>query len=132
MIYPAPYRDRVVHHALMNVLGPILERHFHPYSFACPKGKDTHAATDTLQQHMRINPFVLKCDIVKFFPSIDHAILKQKFRKLIADARVLHLMDMIVDSSNEQEESIEWFNGDQIWTPHEHKRGLPIGNLTSQ
>ena len=132
LISAAPYRDRVVHHALMNILEPILERHFHPYSFACRKGKGTHAAADTLQQHMRSNPFAMKCDIVKFFPSIDHAILKQKFRKLIADVRVLHLMDMIVDNSNEQEEIVHYFEGDDLFAPLARKRGLPIGNLTSQ
>ena len=44
LISAAPYRDRVVHHALMNVLEPILDRRFHPDSFACRKGKGTHAA----------------------------------------------------------------------------------------
>ena len=75
-ISAAPYRDRVVHHALMNVLEPILERHFHPASFACRKGKGTHAAAGRLQHLMKHNRYALQCDIQKFFPSIDHQILK--------------------------------------------------------
>jgi hypothetical protein len=132
MISAAPYRDRVVHHALMNVLEPILDRHFHPHSFACRAGKGTHAAADRLQQLMRGNRYVLQCDVRKFFPSIDHSILKAKFRRLIKDRRVLSLMDRIVDHSNPQEPVMEWFPGDSLWTPIERRRGLPIGNLTSQ
>jgi retron-type reverse transcriptase len=49
LISAAPYRDRVVHHALMNVLEPILDRHFHPHSYACRKDKGTHAAASRLQ-----------------------------------------------------------------------------------
>ena len=57
LISAAPYRDRVVHHALMNVLEPILDRHFHPHSFACRRGKGTHAAADRLQILMRRHPY---------------------------------------------------------------------------
>jgi retron-type reverse transcriptase len=132
LISAAPYRDRVLHHALMNVLEPLLERHFHAHSFACRAGKGTHAAMDMLQSHLRKNAYVLKCDIRKFFPSIDHAILKAKFRRLIADPRLLSVMDQIVDNSNAQEESIHYFPDDDLFSPHERRRGLPIGNLTSQ
>jgi RNA-directed DNA polymerase len=132
LISAAPYRDRVVHHALMNVLEPILDRHFHPDSYACRKGKGTHAAADRLQRLMRQNDFALACDVRKFFPSIDHLLLKDTFRRLIKDQRLLALMDRIVDSSNEQEPVAEWFPGDDLWTPGERRRGLPIGNLTSQ
>lgn len=132
MISAAPYRDRVVHHALMNVLEPILERHFHPHSFACRRGKGTHAAADRLQVLMHRNRYVLQCDIRRFFPSIDHEILKACFRRLIKDRRVLRLMDTIVDSSNPQEPAHSWLDGDDLFTPVERRRGLPIGNLTSQ
>jgi retron-type reverse transcriptase len=86
LISAAPYRDRVVHHALMNVLEPILDRHFHPDSYACRKGKGHHAASRRLQQLMKRNRYTLQCDICKFFPSIDHAILKDTFRRRIKDA----------------------------------------------
>ena len=132
LISAAPYRDRVVHHALMNVLEPILERRFCPFSFACRKGKGTHAAADHLQAMMRRHRFALQCDVQKFFPSIDHQIIKGKFRRMIKDPDVLGLMDLIVDGSNPQEPRIEYFPGDDLWTPLMRPHGLPIGNLTSQ
>ncbi len=132
LISAAPYRDRVVHHALMNVLEPILDRHFHPHSFACRKGKGTHAAADRLQSLMRRHTRVLQCDIRKYFPSIDHEILKGKFRRLIKDRRVLALMDLVVDNANAQEPVEEYFPGDDLFAPGRRRRGLPIGNLTSQ
>jgi len=132
LISAAPYRDRVVHHALMNVLEPILDRRFHPHSFACRKGKGTHAAADHLQQQMRRFGYAVQCDIRKFFPSIDHEILKLDFRRVVKDQRALALMGLIVDSSNEQEQVQEWFAGDDLLTPALRRRGLPIGNLTSQ
>lgn len=132
LISAAPYRDRVVHHALMNVLVPILDRHFHPDTYACRAGKGTHAAVRRLQALMRRNSWVLQCDLRKFFPSIDHEILKATFRTLIKDQTLLALMDRIVDAGNEQEPVCEWFPGDDLWTALERRRGLPIGNLTSQ
>jgi len=132
LISAAPYRDRVVHHALIGVLEPILERHFHPDSYACRKGKGTHAAMDRLQRLMRRRCFALQCDVRKFFPSVDHAILKTIFRRLIKDRRVLALLDLFVDFSNQQEPVLEWFDGDDLFTPLQRRKGIPIGNLTSQ
>jgi retron-type reverse transcriptase len=132
LISAAPYRDRVVHHALMNVVEPILDLHFHPHSHACRKGKGTHAAADRLQGLMRHHHYALQCDIRKFFPSIDHEVLKGTFRRLIKDCRILWLMDLIVDGSNAQESVVEWFDDDDLFAPAERRRGLPIGNLTSQ
>ncbi len=132
LISAAPYRDRVVHHALMNVLEPVLDRRFHPDSYACRKGKGTHAAADRLQYWMRRRRYALQCDVRKFFPSIDHLILKSIGRRLVKDGRTLALLDLIIDHSNEQESIQEWFPGDDLWAPAERRRGLPIGNLTSQ
>jgi hypothetical protein len=132
LISAAPYRDRVVHHAVMNVLEPILERHAHPDSYACRTGKGTHAAARRLQELMRRFPYTLQCDVVKFFPAIDHDILKRLFRRRIKDRRVLALLDVIVDGSNDQDAAADWFPGDHLFTPDERRRGLPIGNLTSQ
>ena len=132
LISAAPYRDRVVHHALMNVLEPILEGHFHPHSFACRKGKGTHAAADRLQALMGRYRYAVQFDIRKYFPSIDHEILKRTFRRLVKDRAVLGLMDLIVDGSNSQEPVAEYFPGDDLFTPSSRRRGLPIGNLTSQ
>jgi len=132
LISAAPYRDRVVHHALMNILEPILDRHFHPDSYACRRNKGTHAAADRLQHFMRKYKYALQCDVRKYFPSIDHAILKDRFRRLIKDRHVLWLMNLIVDCSNEQEKVLFWFDGDDLFGPIDRRMGLPIGNLTSQ
>ena len=132
LISAAPYRDRVVHHMLMNVLEPILDRHFHPHSYACRKGRGTHAAADRLQRLMGRCRYVVQFDVRKYFPSIDHQILKGMFRRLIKDRRVLGLMDTIVDNSNRQEDVTDYFPGDTLFSPQGRRRGLPIGNLTSQ
>jgi len=132
LISAAPYRDRVVHHALMNILEPILDRHFHPDSYACRKGKGTHAASDRLQSLMRRCKYALQCDIQKFFASIEHEVLKTAFRRLIKDKDALWLMDLIVDNSNEQPTELCWFDGDDLFSPLGRRKGLPIGNLTSQ
>jgi RNA-directed DNA polymerase len=87
LISAAPYRDRVVHHALMNVLEPILDRRFHPHSYACRKGKGTHAAADRLQNLMRRRCYALQCDVRKFFPSIDHLLLKTTCRRFLVVAQ---------------------------------------------
>ena len=131
-ISAAPYRDRVVHHALCNVVEPIFERTFIYDSYACRKGKGTHKAVDRFTEFSRKNAYVLKCDIKKYFPSIDHEILKSRFRRKIRDAGVLWLMDLIVESSNPQEYIREYFQGDDLLTSLHRKRGIPIGNLTSQ
>jgi len=132
LISAAPYRDRVVHHVLMNVLEPVFDRHMHPHSYACRQGKGSHAATDRLQALMRQQGYFVQCDVRKYFPSIDHEILKSLFRRLIKDHRTLRLMDLVVDHSNDQEPMREYFPGDDLFEPHRRRRGLPIGNLTSQ
>lgn len=132
LISAAPYRDRVVHHALMNILEPILDLHFHSDSYACRKCKGTHAAANRLQKLMQKYRYALQCDIKKYFPSIDHEVLKQIFRRLIKDRNTLSLMDLIVDHSNKQPTEIFWFERDDLFTPLDRRTGLPIGNLTSQ
>jgi len=132
MISAAPYRDRVVHHALMNVIGNIFEKSFIFDSYANQIGKGTHRAVTRFQQYLRRYQYVLKCDIKKYFPSIDHEILKQKIRRKIADQKTLWLIDTIIDNSNPQDEVIDYFPGDDLLAPLERQRGLPIGNLTSQ
>lgn len=132
MISAAPYRDRVVHHALMNVCAPIFERTFIFDTYANRKGKGTHAAIERFQQYAIKYPYVLKCDIRKFFPSIDHELLKREIRWKIACKDTLWLSDLIIDNSNRQEAHDIYFPGDNIFTPFERRKGLPIGNLTSQ
>lgn len=132
MISAAPFRDRVVHHALMNIIGPLLERSFIFDSYANRIGKGTHRAIRRYQCFLRQYAYVLKCDIRKYFPSIDHEILKALIRKQIGDARTLRLIDTIIDGSNPQEEVCDYFPGDDLFTPIQRRKGLPIGNLTSQ
>ena len=132
MISAAPFRDRVVHHALMNVIGPVLERSFIHDSYANRVGKGTHRAINRFQWFQRRYDYVLTCDIRKYFPSIDHEILKKLLRRRIADRGVLWLIDRIIDASNHQEFVCDYFLGDDLLTPISRRRGLPIGNLTSQ
>jgi len=132
MISAAPYRDRVVHHALCNVIAPIFERTFIADSYANRTGFGTHRAFRRFVSFARSSRYVLQCDIRKYFPSIDHAVLKQTLRRKIKCPDTLRLIDIIIDASNEQESSIAYFPGDDIFTPFERRRGLPIGNLTSQ
>lgn len=132
MISAAPFRDRVVHHALCFWLEQIFEPTFISDSYACRRFKGTHAAVDRFQQMARRHKYVLKSDISKFFPSIDHVILKQLIARKIKDRDVLWLAERIIDASNLQESPLHWFPGDDLFTPAERRRGLPIGNQTSQ
>ena len=132
MISAAPYRDRVVHHALCNVIEPIFEKSFIYDSYANRKEKGTHKALDRFVKYFRSSQYVLKCDIVKYFPSIDHEILKNLLRRKIKCKDTLWLISLIIDNSNPQIPANEYFEGDDLFTPFERKKGLPIGNLTSQ
>jgi retron-type reverse transcriptase len=131
-ISAAPFRDRVVHHALTGILEPIFERSFIYNTFACRKGKGTHAAVDCCQEFARRFRYVLKADVRKYFPSIDHSILKGLVARKIKDPHVLWLVATIIDHSNPQDPVLMWFPGDDLFTPTERRRGLPLGNQTSQ
>jgi retron-type reverse transcriptase len=132
LISAAPYRDRIVHHALVRILAAIFEPTFDYDSYACRRGKGTHAAVDRFTVFARRHRYVLKCDVRKYFPSIDHEILKGLVARKIKDPDVLGLVNRIIDGSNPQEEVQEWFPGDELFTPAGRRRGLPIGNQTSQ
>lgn len=132
LISAAPFRDRVVHHALTRVLEPIFERRFTAYSFASRKGFGQHKALAMARDACRRYRYVLKCDIKKYFPSVDHQILKDLLERVIKCRQTLDLAGRIIDGSNEQEESISYFKDDSLFTPFERRRGLPIGNQTSQ
>ncbi len=132
LISAAPYRDRVVHHAVCRVVEPILDRTFIFDSFANRLGKGTHKAVDRATAFCRRWPFVLKCDVEKFFPSVDHEILLGLLARKIKCGRTLDLLGRIVANSNPQEPVVHYFAGDDLFTPHERRRGIPIGNLTSQ
>lgn len=132
LISAAPYPDRVVHHALCNIIVPIFEHTFIPDSYANRLGFGTHRALRRFTHFARNSRYVLQCDIRKYFPSIDHIVLKKLLRRKIKCTDTLWLIDTIIDNSNEQESVIEYFPGDDLLTPVTRRRGLPIGNLTSQ
>jgi len=101
-------------------------------SYACRKGKGTHAAVGRYQGWARRNAYVLKMDVSRYFPSIDHDRLKEKLRARIKDRGVLWLLDTIVDGAPPPAYAAPSFPGDDLLSPVERRTGLPIGNLTSQ
>lgn len=119
-----PLKDRVVQHALVQVIEPIFEARFIDQSFACRVGKGAHKGVDTVQRYIREVKrehgavYALKADISKYFPSICHDVLKRILRRRIACKDTLWLIDGIIDSAADPD----------ALTP----RGIPIGNLSSQ
>jgi len=116
-ISAADFRDRVVHHALMNVLDPYFERALFAHSYACRRGKGTHAAVLYAQRQARRYPYFLKGDVDRCFETVDLGVLKALLRRLFKDRRLLELLDRIIDAPG---------------STTQPGRGLPIGNLTSQ
>ena len=132
MISAAPYRDRVVHHALCSVILPIVEATYIQDSYANRLGFGTHRALRRFTHFTRSSRYILQCDIRKYFPSIDHEILKTILRRKLKCPDTLWLIDTLIDNSNEQEPIINHFPDDDLLTPLDRRHGLPIGNLTSQ
>jgi len=134
LVSAAHFRDKVVHHALINVIEPIWEARFIHDSYACRKGKGFHRAVDRAHYFLRRHRYVLKSDIVKFFPSVDHQILLDILGRRIADPATMRLIGLILQSGEgvlDDEYVMTWFPGDDLFSPI-RPRGLPIGNLTSQ
>lgn len=113
-VYRLPYfPDRIAHHAIMNILEPIFVATFTTDTYSCIKGKGIHAAAAKLKTALKDQSgttYCLKIDITKFYPNVDHGILKQLLRKKFKDKDLLWLLDEIIDSAS----------------------GLPIGNYLSQ
>ncbi len=134
LISAAPFRDRVVHHALCNIIEPVFEHYFIADSYANRIGKGTHKAVDRLQYFARRYRYVLRLDIVKHFPAIDHQILYSCLTQYLHDQQLLRLVKIIIDSGAgilEQEVDSSCFPGDDP-LDLQRPKGLPIGNLTSQ
>ncbi|MGH9846505.1 MAG: reverse transcriptase domain-containing protein [Blastocatellia bacterium] len=134
LVSAAPFRDRVVHHALCNVIEPIFEAQFIPDSYANRKHLGTHRAINRLQSFSRHHRYALRMDIVKHFPSIDHAVLFEILAETIEDEDVQWLIAQILRSGEgvlTREYEMVYFPGDDLFAV-ERPRGLPIGNLTSQ
>ena len=107
------YPDHIVHHALINVLGPIWQRRFITDSYACIPGRGVHSAIKKTMPMIKRNKYVLQCDIRKFYPSINHEIMMNIVSRKIHDRRILRLLRNIIFSID-------------------GGKNLPIGNLTSQ
>jgi retron-type reverse transcriptase len=126
-VLAAPLKDRVVHHALHDVVEPLIDRKFIFDSYACRKNKGTHKAILRAQRFLQSNVYFVHLDVKKYFPSIDHLVLTSILRKHFYDTEVLKLFDLIIESSlPQQEKRYDLFN------PASDSKGLPIGNLTSQ
>jgi len=110
LISAPPFRDRVVHHALVQIIEEHIDSRFIYDTHACRKGHGVQMAAKRLQSMLRGGYWYYKGDIKAFFPSISNDILKTKIRRIIADKNVLWLIDTIIDT----------------------QQGLPIGALTSQ
>jgi len=122
-IHKASVRDRVLHRALYRKLYPFFDRMFIADSFSCRLNKGTHRANDRFKRmasevsvNHRKTVWVLKCDVRKFFASIDQRVLLQILDDRISDWRILWLIQQIIESFSTSSNSV----------------GLPLGNLTSQ
>ena len=134
LISAAPFRDRIVHHALCNIIEPVFEQSFIHDSYANRVGKGTHRALDRCQFFARRFRYCLPCDVRQFFPSVDHAILQKLLAKKVHDPQILWLIDQILASGIgilAEEYEMRYFLGDDLFAVN-RPRGLPIGNLTSQ
>jgi retron-type reverse transcriptase len=134
LISAAPFRDRVVHHALCRVIEPAFERSFIDHSYANRVGKGTHRALDTCQRWLKQYRYILPCDLKQFFPSIDHAIMQHTLNRHIQDGAIRRLIALILTSGEgvlAEEYDMAYFADDDLFAVN-RSRGLPIGNLTSQ
>jgi len=122
-IHKAAVRDRLLHHALYRKLYPFFDKTFINDSYSCRLNKGIHKAINRFRQFAYIESenhtktlWVLKCDIRKFFGSIDHFTLKEIIKSYISDEDIRWLLGRIIDS----------------FQPIREGMGLPLGNLTSQ
>jgi len=110
----ADFRDRVVHHALLNIIENIFEKCFIEDSYACRKNKGTQKAIFLAQKYTNQYKYFMKCDIKKYFDNINHKTLISMISEKIYDNNILWLCELIIKNSVSSE------------------KGIPIGNLTSQ
>lgn len=122
-IHKACVKDRVVHHLTSKVLEEIFDPTFYPHSYSCRKGKGTHRAVQAFVKMSRkasknntSKLLILKCDIKKFFASVDHEVLIKLLKKRILDDDFINLLTEIITSFKSPDQN----------------SGMPIGNLTSQ
>lgn len=138
-IYQLPYYpDRILHHAVMNILEPIWVSIFTRDTYSCIKNRGIHACAMSVKKALRKDPagtkYCLKIDVRKFYPSINHEVLKGVVRRKIKDGRLLALLDEIIDSNTNTDIPIRNFvtdptTGELVATS---LNGVPIGNYLSQ
>jgi len=119
IISVASFRDRVVHHALVNIIEPYFEAIFIKDSYATRKDKGLHLAVQAAQVYARHYGWYLKLDIQKFFASVNHEILLSLIDRKIKDPEVMALCRIILGNQT-------------LSMGMEENKGLPVGNLTSQ
>lgn len=131
VISALPFIDRIAQHFLIEHSLPFLEPWFAPQSFACRKGYGSHRALARARELCRRHTWVLRLDIQKFFPSVDHqTLLPLLLPRCPPELR--WLVERILHSPGHVEPTAFYFPSDGLFTPHERPHGLPIGNLTSQ
>ena len=131
LIYALPFRDRVAQHLLIEATLPAIERSLRPQTYACRRGFGTHAGLRRAADLARTHAFVLRIDIRRFFPSMDHAVLRRLLDRTTPPAW-RWLRDRFLDAPARVERVVQHFPGDDLLTPLARPHGLPIGSLTSQ
>ncbi|MBK8576620.1 MAG: group II intron reverse transcriptase domain-containing protein [Elusimicrobia bacterium] len=149
IVAAATVKDRVVHHAVHDVIEPLLDGMFIHDSYACRRGKGTHAALDRAHGFLRLSRYGLHLDVKSYFQSIDHEILKALLRRYVADEKARELIEWIVDSTNDRQRKGSRMTSVTATPPVAGQLelnlrpsdgdnrvgracGLPLGNLTSQ
>lgn len=137
MIMALPFKDRVVQWAIYRVVNPIFEKGFYEHSYACRISKGTHAASDKLQEWLRIvnkKPgkwYYLKMDISKYFYRVDHDILLKQIKRKVKDQKLIDLLEKIIKSETTLF-GLPTASSLAETDIREPDKGMPIGNLTSQ
>lgn len=131
LIMAAPFRDRVVHHAICNILGSILDKTLIIDSYACRNGKGLHRALKRAFYMYRNSRYHYRLDISKFYYTIDHDILMDLLMRKIKDQKLLSLIRDLLNTYDSGMQYYDPYEGDDL-IDMIRSRGLPIGNLTSQ
>lgn len=130
-IHALPFRDRVAQHWLIHLTLPAIERSLSPQTYACRTGYGTHRCLARAAEWTRRRTFVLRLDIRKFFPSIDHTILRRML-DVPTPPEWRWLRDRFLDAPCETEHVAWHFPGDDLFSPSQRPHGIPIGSLISQ
>ncbi len=128
-----PFEDRIVQHALMGVVAPRITRCLAPQTFACIPGRGSHGALASARESTRLRRWCLRLDVRKFFPSVDHGVLRAALSALQRPGEqwIGALEGLLLDHQGPFERAKFWFPGDDLLAGL-RPRGIPIGNLTSK